>query len=107
MTTTELRSKNFELVVPVGRDGTARGELYLDDGVSTVQEKYSLVEFVWDGKTLEVGGHFGFDAGVSIERVVFLGLGNATSVTAGVRDKRGDVVVQVGKPLSGGFSITV
>ncbi|RAL61331.1 hypothetical protein DID88_009467 [Monilinia fructigena] len=107
MTTTELRSKNFELVVPVGRDGTARGELYLDDGVSVVPKEYSLVEFVWDGKTLEVGGHFGYDAGVSIERVVFLGLGNATSVKGGVKDERGGVVVEVSKALSGGFSITV
>ncbi|KAB8290832.1 hypothetical protein EYC80_008469 [Monilinia laxa] len=107
MTTTELRSKNFELVVPVGRDGTARGELYLDDGVSVVPKEYSLVEFLWDGKTLEVSGHFGYDAGVSIERVVFLGLGNATSVKGGVKDERGDAVVKVGKALSGGFSITV
>ncbi|ESZ98235.1 glycoside hydrolase family 31 protein [Sclerotinia borealis F-4128] len=113
MTTADVRTKNFELIVPIGKDGKARGELYLDDGVSTVQKEFSLIEFVWDGETLEAGGHFGFDAGVSIERVVFLGLSGGGgkggySADADVRvGSQGDVVVEVGKMLSGGFSVRV
>ncbi|KAF7953317.1 hypothetical protein EAE96_006528 [Botrytis aclada] len=113
MTTTEVRKQNFEIIVPVGADGTAKGELYLDDGVSIVQEGYSLIEFYWDGKTFEVSGHFGYDAGVSIERVVFLGLAGSASGTGkqyGANTNtqlsaQDDVVVKVGKELSGGFSI--
>jgi len=115
MTTTEVRKQNFEIIVPVGADGTAKGELYLDDGVSIVQEGYSLIEFYWDGKTFDVSGKFGYDAGVSIERVVFLGLdssssGNGKQYSTNANTQvstEGDVVVKVGKEISGGFSITV
>ncbi|TEY78280.1 hypothetical protein BOTCAL_0050g00110 [Botryotinia calthae] len=115
MTTTEVRKQNFEIIVPVGADGTAKGELYLDDGVSIVQEGYSLIEFNWDGKTFDVSGHFGYNAGVSIERVVFLGLESSSSgngkqygTNANTQvSTQGDVVVKVGKEISGGFSITV
>lgn len=115
MTTKEVRTKDFEIIVPIGVDGTAKGELYLDDGLSVVQEGYSLIEFAWDGKTFSVGGHFGYDAGVNIERVVFLGLANSTgygkqygaanqNVQVG---EQGDVILKVGKELSGGFSIAI
>ncbi|KAF7892407.1 uncharacterized protein EAF01_010487 [Botrytis porri] len=115
MTTTEVRKQNFEIIVPVGADGTAKGELYLDDGVSIVQEGYSLIEFNWDGKSFDVSGHFGYDAGVSIERIVFLGLASSASgsekqygTDASMQiSGQGDVVVKVGKELSGGFSISV
>lgn len=119
MTTTSVRSQNFELIVPVGLDGTAKGELYLDDGVSATQEEYTYVEFEWDGEKLTVGGHFGYDTQVGIERVVFLGLrnGNATYAGYGANDRmdvktagsnpHGDVVVQVDRKLDGEFEIVV
>ncbi|TGO09490.1 hypothetical protein BTUL_0164g00230 [Botrytis tulipae] len=115
MTTTEVRKQNFEIIVPVGADGTAKGELYLDDGVSIVQEGYSLIEFYWDGKTFNVSGHFGYDAGVSIERVVFLGLASSANGTGQQYSAhantqvsaQGDVIVKVDKELSGGFSIAI
>ncbi|KAI9643773.1 hypothetical protein NHQ30_007122 [Ciborinia camelliae] len=111
MTTTAVRKENFEIIVPVGKDGKASGQLYLDDGVSVdvAAGGYTLVDFTWDGKTFEVSGTFGFDAGVSVERVVFLGLGlksAASSANVSVQ-ANGDVVVKVGKSLSGGFSFTV
>lgn len=37
-TTADLRRKDFELVVAPARDGSARGALYLDDGVSVAQK---------------------------------------------------------------------
>ena len=45
MTTKELREKPIELLVALGKDGTASGKLYLDDGVSETQNdaKYNLI----------------------------------------------------------------
>ncbi|PQE19191.1 glycosyl hydrolase family 31 protein [Rutstroemia sp. NJR-2017a BBW] len=117
MTTEDLRKQNFEIIVPVGKDGTAKGELYLDDGVSLEQEGYTLINFEFDGKTFTANGHYGYDAGVIIERIVFLGLkssggggyGHHSSVNANIVDgtQAGDVVVDLGKELSGEFSVQV
>ncbi|KAF8455795.1 glycosyl hydrolases family 31-domain-containing protein [Kalaharituber pfeilii] len=58
MTTEELRTRDFELVVALGKDGKAYGELYVDDGVSLVQENGGItdLEFIYDGKGLKVKG---------------------------------------------------
>ncbi|KAJ2981858.1 hypothetical protein NUW58_g6585 [Xylaria curta] len=39
LTTTALRTKPFELIVAVGRDGRASGSLHVDDGISIVQRR--------------------------------------------------------------------
>jgi alpha-glucosidase len=44
MTTTELRTKDFEFVVALSAKGTAAGSLYVDDSVRIVQEKSMSVE---------------------------------------------------------------
>ena len=114
MTTTELRTQDFELVVPIGHDGTASGQLYLDDGISVEQAGTTLVKFNFNGKTLKTTGHYGYDAGVSITSVTFLGVPGtplALSVNgAKVSDfthnaEAGTVTVPVGKAISGDFTV--
>ena len=46
-TTTDLRKKNFELVVASARDGSASGLLYLDDGVS-IEQKTAPLEWTFE-----------------------------------------------------------
>ena len=110
-TTTELRKKNFKLVIAPDLDGAATGSLYLDDGVSIVQPRTSSIEFSYTSKsksksrsrskpsqhggnwhgggdfdsnfsdngiglgTLSMQGDFSFEAGVVIEEIVLLGVG--------------------------------
>lgn len=82
-TTTELREKGFELFVAPGLDGTARGSLYVDDGVSL------------DGGPDKTEVSFAFSGGkltsetimpgikVNIEEVTVLGVDEAIMVTPG------------------------
>ena len=74
-TTTDLRKQNFVLTVAPGADGTAKGELYLDDGESLdVGSHKSEISFRWDGQALQASGSFGYDTDVVVERVVLLGV---------------------------------
>lgn len=118
LTTTALRKHDFELIVAIGADGKASGELYLDDGISLVQKGTTSLQFVYDGKTLKVKGHYGYDAGVEIRQVTFLGLGlgvgggksckiNGVKNKATVKADTGAVVVQVGKGLAADFTVEV
>jgi len=77
MTTTELRATDFEFVVAPGADGTAKGVLYVDDGVSIVPEHVMSVEMTFSDNKLCVHGSFGFDVGVKVAKVIFLGVENA------------------------------
>jgi len=115
MTTTALRAQDFEIVVAIGADGTAAGELYLDDGVSLAQPATTLVSFAWDGTTFVMNGTYGYDAGVDIARVVFLGIALPAScvVQGAVVDgwshgqETGELVVPVGLALRGDLSVVV
>ena len=74
MTTAEVRRHNFEVLVAPGVDGTARGSLYLDDGVSLeVGENRSEIEFSWDGELFVMNGTFRFGADLVVEKVKILG----------------------------------
>lgn len=80
MTTSEVRSQNFTLVVAPGMCDTARGELYLDDGISLdVGNVKSEIVFSWDGGRLEATGTFGYNTDVFIESVKILGPGSRTN----------------------------
>ena len=78
-TTTELRKKNFSVVIAPGLDGTASGSLYLDDGVSLEQAGTTYIQFHYSKKgVFSMTGTFGYDSSVSIESLIVLG-GNSGS----------------------------
>lgn len=123
MTTTQVRKLDFEIVVPLGADGTAEGELYLDDGVSLEQKDGATTEarFRFADGVLTVDGEFGYDTPVRIAKVTFLGLcpqdqgrGAAAKVKAAeaetevqtkVDEDKKIVTVAVDLPLTGGFTV--
>jgi alpha-glucosidase len=94
MTTTELRTKDFEIVVAPGSNGTASGSLYLDDGVSLVQTNgVSEVVFAFAGSKLTVNGHFGFRTEVQFAQVTFLNVQQAHTVTVNGKEVATDDVL--------------
>ncbi|KXN83828.1 putative alpha/beta-glucosidase agdC [Leucoagaricus sp. SymC.cos] len=78
-TATALRKKDFEFVVAPGQDGTASGQLYMDDGESITQRSTTLVK-------LDVRGSFGFATGVNVARIHFLNV-QSKPMTIGVNSK--------------------
>ena len=76
-TTTELRSKDFDIVVAVGVEGTATGQLYVDDGVSLDGgEKKTHLRLEFAGgrlKTTVLEGVDPSEAGVRIRSVRVIG----------------------------------
>ncbi|KAG6864625.1 hypothetical protein C0991_008189 [Blastosporella zonata] len=77
MTTTDLRTQDFEFVVAPGIDGTASGALYIDDGVSVTQDSPTSLAATFKNGKLSVQGVFGSDAGVQTSVVRFLGVAKA------------------------------
>lgn len=71
-TTTEMRTKGFQLLIAPGLDGTATGSLYLDDGDSVHQDKTSEISFVYQHGTLRIDGSFDYGQGV-VETISVLG----------------------------------
>lgn len=99
-TTTELRKKNFSVVIAPGSDGTASGSLYLDDGVSIEQAATSYIKFNYSEKgVFSMTGSFGYDAGVSIESIIVLG--SQSSHTGSSKQ----VLIHEPIPLTGEYSM--
>lgn len=76
-TTTMLRKKDFEFVVAPGRDGTASGKLYIDDGELIDPPYATSVEMTFKDGLLNVSGTFNYDTGVKLTRVRFLNVQEA------------------------------
>jgi len=74
MTTTDLRKKNFHIVVAPSSNGKAEGLLYIDDGVSLKQPKVTEIAFTYANGELKAKGQFGYNAGVKVAKVLFLGI---------------------------------
>lgn len=116
MTTTDLRNQNFEIVVAIGADGTASGELYLDDGISLVQESTTYVQFDFDGRMFTMKGGYGYGMDLMIEKITFLGVGGnirGCEVDGEGRGgwshnaETGEFVIPVGKTISKDFEVVI
>jgi len=76
-TTTALRKKDFEFVVAPGQDGTAEGQLYIDDGESIDPATKTEIKMMFENGILRVTGSFGFATGVNVARVRILNTNKA------------------------------
>lgn len=74
-TTAELRRKDFELLIPLGEDCTASGELFIDDGESIEQSGVTQVTFKYANGEVSVDGKFEKDLAVKISKITLLGGG--------------------------------
>jgi alpha-glucosidase len=99
-TTTELRTKDFEIVIAPSEDGTASGDLYLDDGDSLVQASTSLIHFEYADGKLEMSGTFGYDIECAIKKITVLGGGGIGDNGGASRVVEPDVAI----PLTGSYS---
>jgi alpha-glucosidase len=81
-----------------------------------VQKSITYVKFAFDGKTFSLKGTYAYNPGVSVARIIFLGVGgkpggysvngqNAADWTHD--DSTREVVVLVGKPLTEDFTVSV
>ncbi|EEY21948.1 alpha-glucosidase [Verticillium alfalfae VaMs.102] len=103
-TTTALRQNDFELLVTLDVDGKASGELYLDDGVSLVQQGHTLIDFTFENGVLSLDGTFGYEVDVKIVKVKVLG---ASCRTGAGKEGRGSKTVKVDLSLNKAGSVKV
>lgn len=122
-TTTETRKSPFEVIVAPGRDGKARGTLYLDDGDSLVQAATSEIIFEYENGELAISGTFGYTTDALLSSVKVLGglagglapsykKANAKEQTCREEEYSHDVengvlTVQVNEPLDGELVVRV
>ncbi|KAF6844826.1 alpha-glucosidase [Colletotrichum musicola] len=100
MTTKKLREENFELLIAVGRDGTAKGQLYLDDGVSLEQAGITHVTFDYKDGKVAVDGEFGYETPIKVSKITLLNGGQKNG-----KRESATKSVEVDKPLTEPFII--
>jgi alpha-glucosidase len=108
-TTTALRTKGFNIVIAPGLDGNAVGSLYLDDGVSVVQDTVSEVDFRYEDGRFSMTGSFEYDARVNVETITLLGV-DAKPEGADDADYNEDnkkLVLHVDVPSTGKYEATI
>lgn len=104
-TTTELRSKDFTIIVAPGLDGTASGSLYLDEGNNIEQPDISEITFSYANATFSMGGTFGYDTGsVSISSIVLLGGSGGTTSNLTTSYSQGSAAAARNIPLTKSYS---
>lgn len=82
-TTTALREKDFALLIVLDRNSTAKGQLYLDDGVSLEQTNgTTLVQFSYADGKLVAEGTFGYGSGVVVSNITILGYDGSSSTSS-------------------------
>ncbi|KAL4986735.1 glycosyl hydrolases family 31-domain-containing protein [Aspergillus falconensis] len=111
-TTAALRQKGFNIVIAPGLDGSASGELYLDDGLSQVQDKVSEIDFTYLDGVFEMEGSFEYEPGVGIERITVLGVGakpevHLEDVEVEYDEENQKLVLHVDVPLTRKSSIKI
>lgn len=132
-TTTALREQDFALLIALDRNGTASGQLYLDDGVSLDPgaSGTTLVQFSYADGKLVAEGTFGYGTGVVVSNITILGYDagssdNQTTTTTTRRGRRssssllrvkgtdetvemdevsGALSFGISQPLTGGFAV--
>lgn len=107
MTTTELRKRGFEILVAPGADGTAVGELYLDDGESIRVDKAAEIRFEFAGGKLKILGKFGYHPNVVVEAVTLLGQKGKSRRDVEYDAKRQSVTKKVQIELTGPTEVTL
>ncbi|KAG8941435.1 hypothetical protein FRC03_004543 [Tulasnella sp. 419] len=119
MTTKDLRSKDFHLVVAPNSAGRANGNLYIDDGISLAPTVTTNIAFTYSNGELQAKGKFDYNPEkVKVTKISFLGIGKEpkrVSVTGGkfkghsydaVRKvAEVEVEVELSHSLRGGFSV--
>lgn len=116
MTTTALRKIDFELVVAPDVHGQATGKLYADDGESISPPSSMQVNMVFANGKLNISGSFGYNLGVNVSRVRFLGVGStpssvlvnekAVGTSEYAYDPTNKVLdVDIGEPFNKSFSV--
>jgi len=95
MTTGEVRGRDFELLIVPGKDGRAKGELYVDDGETLVQEKATHMTFEYAKGSLRVTGNFDYPVGVKLAGIEVLDGKVAHKVTGRKWDLKQNLHIQL------------
>ncbi|KAL0942150.1 alpha-glucosidase [Colletotrichum truncatum] len=102
MTTKKLREEDFELLIAVNRNGTAKGQLYLDDGVSLEQAGVTHVTFEYKDGKVAVDGEFGYKTPLKVSKITLLSGGHQ-----GGKRQETSKTIEVDKPLTGPFVVDI
>lgn len=101
-TTTELRKQDFDIIIAPSANGTAYGELYIDDGVSLVQESYSYMAFTYySNGRFTITGKYGYDTPVVIKSVTVLGSGTSSANSTGVSRTKSNINISLNEAYDG------
>jgi alpha-glucosidase len=99
-TTADVRKNDFELIVPLRPDGTAEGELYLDDGDS-LDSQFTLVNLRYEDGKVIAEGTFDYEVDVVVSKITVLGAdGDVCGNSAGAEPVSIEVNLSLNEPFS-------